>query len=120
MNNGGSYGIVCRQVGQYSNQALCKHGLASARWTNEQHVMRAGRGNFACMSRRALSAHISHVGNVVLHVFNVYVGHLLPLLFPANATNQLGKIGHGTNSAPRSNASLTFSNSGNYHHSIIE
>jgi hypothetical protein len=100
MNNGGGNGIVCRQIGQNSDKALRKHGLACARWTNKQHVVCSGCRNFACMSCRALTAHIGHVGNVVLHVFNVYVGHLLPLLFPANAANQLGKIGHRTNGAP--------------------
>jgi hypothetical protein len=97
MNNGCGYGIVRRQVWQNSNQALRKHGLACARRTNKQHVVRTSRGNFACMSRSTLPTHIGHVSNVVLSVLNMCVDRLLPLLFLANAANQLGKIGYRTN-----------------------
>jgi hypothetical protein len=97
MNNGCGYGIMRRQVWQNSNKALRKHGLSCARWTNEQHVVRASRGNFACMSRSTLPAYIGHVSNVVLSVLNTCVDRLLPLLFLTNAANQLGKIGYRTN-----------------------
>jgi hypothetical protein len=97
MNNGGGHGVVGRQVWQNSNKALRKHGLSCARWTNEQHVVRASRCNFACMSRCTLPTHIGHVSNVMLCVLNMCVDTLLPVLFLANAANQLGKIGYRTN-----------------------
>jgi hypothetical protein len=73
MDNGGGHGVVRRQVWQNSNKALRKHGLACTRRTNEQHVVRASRGNFACMPRGTLPTHIGHVGYVVLSVLNMCV-----------------------------------------------
>jgi hypothetical protein len=97
VNNGGDNSILRGQVWQYSNQSLRKHGLACTGRTNEQHVVSTGCSNFTCMTRRALSTHIGHVGNVVWCLLNTVVRGLLPLLFSANATNQFGKVGYRTN-----------------------
>ena len=97
VNNGGDNSILRGQVWQDSNKPLREHGLACTRRANEQHVVRTGCSNFACMTRRALPAHICHIGDVVLHQLNTVVRGLLPLFFLTNATNQLGKVGYRTN-----------------------
>jgi len=61
-NSGGFQRFPLIERREYTGQPGGQHGLAGTRRTDEQQVVRAGRGNFQGATRLLLSVHIAQVG----------------------------------------------------------